>query len=89
MMDLFLGYYALYLQVDDSTFSKEAWEANVPTLRVLLGYPGVAAWWEAIHDTCGYHPSFVAQLDAIRASIGDDTPSMTGHYLQKEPGGPA
>jgi hypothetical protein len=84
LMDLFLGYYSMYLRVGDSAINREAWEANIPMVRVLLCYPGVAAWWEALHDTCGYHPSFVAEVDAIRASISDNTPPITDHYLQRE-----
>jgi hypothetical protein len=84
LMDLFLGYYSLFLRVGDSVISREAWEANIPMVRTLLCYPGVATWWEALHDTCGYHPSFVAEIDAIRASIADNAPPITDHYLQGE-----
>jgi hypothetical protein len=87
LMDLFLGYYSMYLRAGDSVLNREAWEANIPMVQVLLSYPGVAAWWEALHDTCGYHPSFVAEVDAIRASIADDTPLTRDPYLQQQPGG--
>jgi hypothetical protein len=82
LMDLFLGFLSVYLQSEDSDFSKEAWDAHVPLLRSLLNYPGVAAWWDTIHDTGGLHPSFVAQVDAIRASAAKGGQSKSEQFLQ-------
>jgi hypothetical protein len=69
LMDLFLGYYSMYLRSQDSAFFGESWEANVPIIRDLLTYPGVGAWWDATRERCGYHPTFVAKLDDMLAAV--------------------
>jgi hypothetical protein len=87
LMDLFLGYLSLYLRSEDSAVSRDMWVANIPGLRVLLSQPGVAAWWDSIHDTCGYNASFVAQVDAIRGSTSAGADEVANHFLQKQPPG--
>jgi hypothetical protein len=70
-MDLFLGFFSEYQQAEDasSVFVKETWEANVPLIRALLRYPGVAEWWEATRDASGFHPSFDAKVDGLLAAL--------------------